>query len=431
MTALKHCLKQILQMMRVDKIRISDLIAPKFMPVHRDIREKRHSEYWLSGGRGSTKSSFISLEIILGIIRTPNANAIIYRKVAATLRESVYEQMVWAIDALGLRSMFSFRVSPMEIRYKPTGQRILFRGADDPSKSKSIKLSSGYFGFLWFEELAEFTGMNAITTIKASIIRGTPRDARAITFYSYNPPMSAQNWVNAEALKIKPERLNHASCYLDVPAEWLGKDFIAEAEAKKRDNEQAYRHMYLGEVTGTGGNVFENLSIRHITDEEKRSIGGTYCGMDWGWFPDPLHFVRCGFDPARRRLWILDEYRTVRTPNIDVFKALAQRGLTADEEVIADSAEMKSINDMRSFGMRCVGATKGPGSVRASMKWLQSLNEIIIDPAKCPETAKEFREYEYESDGQGDFADAYPDEKNHAIDAVRYAMNRVWMRAGV
>lgn len=412
-------------------IALSKLIAKPFYKLHLDIKNHGHSEYWLMGGRGSTKSSFIAIEIILGIMRTPDANAIVYRKVAATLRESVYEQLITAIDWLGVREYFQMRVSPLEIRYKPTGQRIIFRGADDPSKSKSIKISKGYFGFLWFEEAAEFQGMDAIRTIKASIIRGTPYGKHSITFYSYNPPMSAKNWVNKEALKEVKGRMKHASCYLDVPPEWLGAEFIAEAERLKESNERAYRHMYLGEVTGTGGNVFENVRIQTITQEDIRARGSMYSGIDWGWFPDPLHFVRCSYDAAQRRLWIWDEYRTVRTANRDAFDYLVkEKKLTAGEEVIADSAENKSISDMRSYGMKCVGAVKGPNSVRASLKWLQSLNEIIIDPARCPEAAKEFSGYEYERNREGEFVDAYPDADNHAIDAVRYATNRIWMRAG-
>lgn len=415
----------------MDKIRISDLIAQVFWPVHRDIQKRGHEEYWLNGGRGSTKSSFISLEIIMGIVRTPDANAIIYRKVAATLRESVYEQMIWAIDMLGWHDFFEYRLSPLEIRYKPTGQRIMFRGADDPGKSKSLKLSKGYFGFLWFEEVTEFYSISELRTIKASVIRGTPRDSVAMTFVSYNPPQSARNWVNAEARKTVAGRYVHKSNYLDIPPEWLGKDFISAAEKLKESDGNAYRHMYLGEITGTGGNVFERLTIRDIPDDEINTFGNIYSGIDWGWFPDPFHFVRCSYDPARSRLWIYDEYRTVRTANADVFRHLVEhKHLTADEEVIADSQEQKSVSDMRSYGMRCVGATKGPGSVRAGMKWLQSLREIIIDPRRCPETAKEFQEYEYEMDRDGNFVDSYPDEKNHSIDAVRYAMNRVWMRAG-
>ena len=407
---------------------IYDSMARTFWDLYDDLKRDGHAEYWLKGGRGSTKSSFISLVIVRGLLADPNANAIIYRKVGNTIKDSVYSQMLWAIDQLQLAPWFQAKVSPFELIYKPTGQRVLFRGADDPLKSKSIKLQHGYFRYLWFEELSEFRGMEDIRTIKQSVFRGVDR---GVTLYSYNPPKSAQNWVNAEALKSVTGRLVHHSTYLDVPKEWLKEAFISEAERLAQSNERAYRNEYMGEVTGTGGTVFDNLVLREISADEIGGFGATYAGLDFGWFPDPLHFVRCAYDPARRRMWIFDEYRTVKTSNADVYRILTeQKQLTAAEEVIADSAEMKSVNDMRSYGMRCVAATKGPGSVRASMRWLQALNEIVIDPARCPETAKEFSQYEYERTRDGEFVDAYPDANNHAIDAVRYALNRVWLRAG-
>ena len=406
------------------------IIADVFKPVNLDLQKGLHAEYLLRGGRGSTKSSFISVAIVIGLMQDDRANAIIYRRVGNTIKDSVFEQMVWAIDTLGLTAAFKLRKSPFEIERISTGQRILFRGADDPMKSKSIKLKRGhYFKYLWFEELAEFRGMEDIRVIKQSVLRGVDR---AFTLYSYNPPKSANNWVNAEALKPVPGRMVHSSCYLDVPPEWLGTAFIDEAERLRLTNERAYRNEYLGEVTGTGGQVFDNLSIRPITQEEIDSFGYTYAGLDFGWFPDPAHFVRCAYNPNNRKLWIYDEYRTVKTSNRDIYDHLTRhKGLTSAEEVIADSAEMKSIADMRAYGMRCIGATKGPGSVRAGIRWLQTMAEIIIDPARCPATAKEFSEYEYEKDRDGNPVDAFPDENNHGIDAVRYALNRIWQRKGM
>lgn len=417
-------------MTEATKIKVSELIAPTFLPVHRDLRQHGHAEYWLQGGRGSTKSSFAATEIVLGLLQHPDANAIVYRKVAATLRESVYEELSRVIHRMDLEPWFQLRLSPLEIRYRPTGQKIMFRGADDPAKSKSIALARGYFGYLWFEELAEFAGMDDVRTIQASVIRGKGSE-HAVTIYSYNPPRSARTWVNEEALRPVPGRLRHASSYLDVPREWLGEAFLQAADALRQTDERAYRHMYLGEVTGTGGQVFDNLTLRPIPAEEIARFGATYAGLDFGWYPDPLHFVRCAYAPADRRLWVYDEFRTVKTTNRDAYDQLVRaHGLTTSEEVIADSAELKSVADMRSYGMRCVGAVKGPGSVRTGLKWLQGLREIIIDPARCPAAAREFAEYEYERDRTGAPVDAYPDQDNHAIDAVRYALNRVWMRGG-
>lgn len=405
------------------------LIARPFMEASRSILNMEYSEYWFKGGRGSTKSSFISLAIIRGLLQDENANAIIYRRVGNTIKDSVYQQMIWAIDTMGLTQAFKYKVSPFEIIRKKTGQRILFRGADDPMKSKSIKLKRGYFKYLWFEETAEFRGMEDIRTIKQSILRGVDR---AVALYSYNPPKSAQIWVNSETMKVVPGRMVHSSTYLDAPPEWLGEAFLEEAERLKATNERAYRNEYLGEVTGTGGNVFENVQVRTISDDEIATFGATYAGLDFGWYPDPAQFVRCAYRTSTRTLWIYDEYRTVKTSNREIYDYLTEhKGLTSGEEVIADSAEMKSVADMRAYGMRCVGATKGPGSVRTGIRWLQTLSEIIIDPVRCPETMKEFTQYEYEKDRDGNPVEAFPDENNHSIDAVRYALNRIWQRRGM
>ena len=402
-----------------NEIRLSNLIAKPFMAVHRDIKREQHSEYWLKGGRGSTKSSFVSVELILLLLKNPMVNAIIYRRVAATLRESVYEQVIWAIDQLNLRSLFSFRLSPLEIRYKPTGQRILFRGADDPTKSKSIKLSRGYFGILWFEELAEFEGMEAIRTIKASIIRGGDR---AITFCSYNPPQTARNWVNKEALIPLESRMVHSSTYLDVPPEWLGQEFIAEAENLKNTNERAYRHMYLGEVTGTGGQVFNNVVLQPITDDELNRYGRHYVGLDFGFAVDPDAFVRWAYDKRLRKIIAVDEFYGSGN---SMARLAGEVGKRAGREVVrADSADPRMISELCSNGVLAIGVKKGPGSVEHGMRWLQSLGEIVIDPKRTPHIAKEFAAYEYETDKNGDFLPAYPDKDNHTIDATRYALEQ-------
>ncbi|MBE5807791.1 MAG: PBSX family phage terminase large subunit [Clostridiales bacterium] len=413
-----------------EELRLSSLIPPSFRAVHEDLREFRHREVWLKGGRGSGKSTFLSLEILLGMLRDPEANAVVYRRVGATLRESVYEQMRWAVERLGLNGRAAFRKAPLEIALSGAHgeQRILFRGADDPAKSKSIKLARGRFAYLWFEELAEFPDMDAIRQIQASVIRGR---GDAVTLCSYNPPKSFSSWVNEEALSARPDRLVHASTYLDLPGDWLGESFLAAAEELRRADPGAYRHMYLGEVTGLGGQVFENVALRTVTDEELRAFSDIRLGLDWGWYPDPMHFVRCAWEPARRRLTVFDELRALRMDNRTLARTLIETGrIQPGEEVVADSAEQKSIADMRAYGVRCVAAAKGPGSVRAGIKWLQSLDEIVIDPTRCPHAAREFTRYEYERDRYGTPVDQLPDRDNHAIDAVRYAMNRVWRRAG-
>ena len=172
------------------------------------------------------------------------------------------------------------------------------------------------------------------------------------------------------------------------------------------------------------------MTVRDITPEEINSFGWFYQGIDWGWFPDPFQWVRCAFDPNRRKLYILDEFRTVKNGNDDTFRAIKDR-LRPDESLVADSAEPKSISDYKTFGAYWIrAAVKGPGSVDYSMKWLAALNEIIINK-KCEHTAQEFLAYEYERNAHGEFVKGYPDANNHAIDAVRYATSVLWRRKGV
>lgn len=394
----------------MNDICIYDFMARTYWDMYDDIKRGGHAEYWLKGGRGSTKSSFLSLVIARGLLADPDANAIIYRRVGNTIKDSVFAQMIWAIDMLELTPWFACKVSPFEIIYKPTGQRILFRGADDPMKSKSIKLQKGYFKYLWFEELAEFRGMEGIRTIKQSVLRGVNR---AATFYSYNPPKSAQNWVNGEALKPRNGRFVHSSSYLDVPPAWLGDAFLVEAEALKSTNERAYRNEYLGEVTGTGGQVFDNLELREIAQEEIDALERFYNGLDFGFAVDPDCCTRWGYSRKMRRLYALGEYYGSHTP-LDV---LAEKvsGLAGREIVQCDSEDGRTIAELKRRGINAVGVKKGPGSVRHGMRWLQDLGAIVVDPKRTPNIAREFSAYEYMRDRNDNFLADYPDANNHCL----------------
>jgi len=401
-------------------VRLSALIAPKFFGLWRAARAGECDELWLTGGRGSGKSSFAALYILCGMMDEPEANAIVYRKVAETLRESVYAHLAWAIGLLGVSDWFRLRLTPLEIEYIPTGQRILFRGSDKPEKSKGVKLTKGYFKYLWFEELTEFSGMNDIRTIKASVLRGA--EEGMLTLYSYNPPMSASHWVNREAVRERSGRIIHQSDYRDIPKAWLGDAFLREASALKELNPREYRHMYLGEVTGTGAQVFENVALRRLKPVQWEGLR-TYCGLDFGFASDPDAFVRCAYDGRRRILYIVDEFVSLRM----LADALARevRRRAQDDLVICDSAEPRSIAELRNRGVRVLPARKGPDSVAHGMKWLQSRARIVIDPKKTPRAAGEFSAYEYERDKAGEPLPFYPDRNNHLIDAVRYAMERV------
>ena len=414
--------------MTTSDTRVSEIIAEPYHELHRAVRRHLYTHYDLSGGRGSLKSSTVSIEVVLLILRNPKCHALVMRKVANTLRTSVYSQYLWAISKLGLDKYFTAHTSPMELIYKPTGQRIIFFGADDAGKLKSIKLPFGYIGVTHFEEKDQFSGRAEIRTILQSTMRG---GELFWNFESYNPPISASNWANEDSLENRPDRLCHKSTYLDVPREWLGEQFFTEAEILKEQNPRAYEHEYLGVPTGTGGNVFENVVVRDISNEEISQFDRIYNGVDWGWYPDPFAFDRMHFDAARRTLYIFDEYRCNKKGNAETAKILTEEhGITPQDMITADSAEPKSVGDYRSYGLFCRAAEKGAGSVEYSMKWLQSLCGIVIDGKRCPETAKEFLRYEYERSKDGEIISGYPDKDNHHIDAVRYGMSPVWRKRG-
>lgn len=412
----------------VETARLSEIIAPAFYPVHWDIVDGKHTYYDLFGGRGSTKSTFIGVEIPLGIMEDPQANAVVFRKVGNTIGTSVYEQILWGLEALGVRSLWKCTTSPYRMTYIPTGQVILFRGLDKAKKMKSIKVAKGYIKYLWFEELDEFAGEEEIRSVQQSVMRGGDK---FVVFKSFNPPISKSNWANQYILKPRPGALRHKSCYLEVPRAWLGEQFFDDAEALREINPRAYEHEYLGNAVGTGGEVFENLEIREITDQEIDNFDFLYYGLDFGWYPDPAHWVKLCYNPAQLTVYIFDELRRNKTSNAELWNLLVMtKGMTGGDLMIADSAEEKSIADLKEYGALCRGAVKGPGSVAYSMKWLQSLKRIVIDPRRCPETAREFSSYEYERTPDGDVMSGYPDANNHSIDAVRYALNTVWRRKG-
>jgi len=399
------------------EIRLTELIAPSFYGLHRELKAGLHDEVWCKGGRGSTKSTFISIQILLGLLKDPEANAVVTRRYQNELRDTVYGQFEWTIAKMGLGDFFKFQVAPMQIIYIPTGQKIVFKAADNPLKMKSINLGRGYIKYAWFEEADQFAGMEEIRNILQSLFRG--ENKKRIVFFSYNPPKSGRSWVNQEAKIPKPGRRVHHSTYLDVPPEWLGERFLADAEHLKKVNETAYRHEYLGEEVGTGLEVFNNIELRIITQDEIAAFDRIRQGLDFGYAVDPLCFERMHYDRTRRRLYLFTEISGLNLFNRQFWEK-AQR--YNDVWTIADSAEPKSIDELRSFGMKIKGARKGPSSVEFGIKFLQDLEAIIIDPERCPLAAREFINYALETDRNGVVKSQFPDKDNHSIDAVRYGL---------
>jgi len=399
------------------------VLGKAFVDINRRVEPNK--KYIFKGGRGGLKSSYISLKIPELLKNNPNMHACIVRKVQGTLKDSVYAQIRWAINELGLNDEFQFTVSPLEITYKKTGQKIYFRGCDDPIKLKSIKPVFGYIGILWIEERDQLEGSAEERSVEQSVLRGGDI---SYEFISYNPPKSKSNWVNQEELIPDPNRVIHSSTYLDAPAEWLGQKFVQDAEHLREVNPEAYEHEYMGVANGDGGSVFEYLTIREITNEEVSRFDTIYQGVDWGWYPDIYAFVRVAYDHAQDTIYIFDENTCNKQPNSKTGQWILDHGYN-DYYITCDSAEPKSVNDYRDLGLPARPAVKGAGSVEYGMKWLAG-RKIVIDPVRCPKATEEFAHYEYARDKDGNVISGYPDEANHTIDATRYALEQFYNRRG-
>jgi len=434
------------------KIPIKDCVIPMYDNVLEDILKHGHTHYIFPGGRGSTKSSFVGgIAIPLLIMTNPDIHAICFRKIGNTIQTSIFPQVEWGIYKLGVESLFKIpKTYASPIVYLPTGQQIRFMGLDDPMKTKSIKLPFGYIGATWFEELDQYAGENELRTVIQSTMRG---GEKFWDFRTFNPPISKNNWANeytedCEAYR-QDDTLVVRNTYLDVPEDWLGQQFIEEAEHLKEINERAYIHEYLGEAIGTGGDVFPNVEdldmeqLVPLLDGYGNTIKKVpmvqtfdhiYNGIDWGFAIDPTRFVKLHFDKKHLDVYIFDEYNTVKNRIEDIFKALYEEKklVRKDELVIADSGGGGgfAIADFKAYGAFIRQAIKGPESVNYGIKWLQGLRHIYIDKRRCPYTYREFVNYEYEQDKDGNFISAYPDEDNHSIDAVRYALEKYANRKG-
>nr|UVX46330.1 MAG: Terminase [Bacteriophage sp.] len=399
------------------------VLGKAFVDINRQI--KPNIEYVFEGGRGGLKSSFVAFKIVELIKNNPQMHACITRQVAGTLKDSVYANMKWAINELGLMEEFECKVSPLEIKYIKTGQTIYFRGLDDETKLKSIKPEFGYIGILWKEEKDQMKGDAQERSVNQSVLRGGDE---SYDFSSYNPPKSKSNWVNRIKLIPNSKRVIHHSSYLEAPAEWLGQKFIDDAAHLKEINPEAYEHEYLGVPNGDGGNVFEYLEIRDITDEEISRMDRIFAGVDYGWYPDQFCYLRTYYDSAREKIYLIDELYVNKWSNSKTADWIKKKGYD-DYAMICDSAEPKSVNDFRDAGLPARGAIKGPGSIEYGFKFLQT-KTIVIDPKRTPNAYKEITEYEYDRDKEGNVISGYPDGNDHAISALRYAYEPLFNRRG-
>lgn len=419
-------------MKMIEKISLKEKIKPSFYSVARATMNPKILHIACKGGRGSGKSSDIALLIII-LVKHFAVNAVCIRKTDNTLEQSVYEQLKWAISELGLTSEFKFNKSPLRISYVPRGNYIVFRGAQNPERIKSLKDSRFPFAIGWIEELAEFKTEDEVKTITNSLLRGELADGLFYKFfYSYNPPKRKHSWVNKKyESRFQPENtFVHASTYKDNP--FIAKEFIEEAEATRERSEKRYRWEYLGEAIGSGVAPFENLVFRKITDEEIARFDNIRQGNDFGYANDPLAFVRWHYDKKKRVIYAIDEIYGVKISNRELAERIREKSYQS-QMITCDSAEPKSIDELKlQLNIPLVqGAKKGPDSREYGERWLDDLDAIVIDPERTPNIAREFESADYAVNRDGNPKPKLEEVNDHTIDATRYAFEDDMRQPGI
>ena len=397
---------------------------------------KHYGEFWrfkgrykaVKGSRASKKSSTQSLKVITEIIENPNINWLVVRKVERTLRDSCYAQLKWAIHRLKVDNFFKCSTSPLEITYKPTGQKILFRGLDDPLKVTSITVEVGSLCRLWIEEAYEITSEDAFDRLDESIRGQLPKGMYHQVVLTFNP-WSDRHWLKKRFFDEPSKNV------LAMTTNYMCNEFLSEADLvlfeEMKKNPRRYRTAGLGEWGIVEGLVYENWEERVFDVHEisiRPSVRSAF-GMDFGYVNDPSTLF-CGLvDTVAREIYVFDEMYKKCMSNEDILSKVSEMGYSK-ERIKADSAEPKSIAYLRKAGLtRIRAAKKGPDSIRAGISIIQDY-KIIIHP-RCVNFITEISNYTWDKDKFDNAINKPIDDFNHLMDAMRYAMEDFDGRKGV
>lgn len=402
---------------------LSSLIGKAYYKVYNSIRENKHTHYWFKGGRGSLKSAFVCIIIIWLMTKDHSQGKITHcvamRKVKDTIKDSIFTNLLWAIDLLGLSSKWKHTTSPMKLWIGEN--TILFRGCanqSDHTKIKSIKFKKGKPKYAIFEEVTEFFGMDEILSICQSIFRGTDE---AFSFYMYNPPPSRNNWVNEESRKEEDGKYIHHSTYLSAPAEWLGNVFIEEAKKVKKYQPRKYRHMYLAEEIGEGLEIYPPFTAdnpeglveyRTITDEEIKNFTKIERGFDPG-YSHAACYAEVYYDKEKEWIYIVDEVYLYGASNYNLYTSIKKKAGT--KYISADNEDPRLINEFNLYGLNMGKTKKGKDSKDHGIKWLQDRGRIIIDKKRTPNIKSDFENYEFKKNKEGKIIYDYPDEPDGCL----------------
>ena len=391
---------------------------------------KGYKEFWnfkgryrvVKGSRGSKKSTTISMWIIYNMMKYPLSNTLVVRRVFNTHKDSTYTQLKWASNNLGVSHLWKFSKSPLEATYIPTGQKILFRGLDDPMSITSITVEHGHLCWCWFEEAFQVMNEDDFNKIDMSI-RGEmpPGYFKQITL-SFNP-WSEKHWLKRRFFDVKDDDIL-ASTTTYKCNEYLGEDDIQVFEKMKLSNPRRYNIEGLGNWGIAEGLVYENFEELefNIEDIKRRSNIKSAFGLDFGYTNDPTAFICTLVDLDNKEIYIFDEHYQKAMTNKMISDMVKYKGYSK-EMIIADSSEPKSIDDIQRNGIyRILPAKKGKDSILNGIQFIQDF-KIYVHP-KCENTIVELSNYVW-SNKEGVNINKPIDEYNHLMDALRYALEPI------
>ena len=409
-----------------------------------DVVGKGYASFWhfkgriraVKGSRRSKKSKTMALWVIYNMMKYPEANTLVVRKTYRTLKDSCFTELKWAVKQLQVSHLWEFKESPLEAKYTPTGQKIYFRGMDDSLKITSVTVEVGVLSWMWIEEAYEIMSEDDYDTLAESMLGDCPEGLFKQITLTFNP-WSDKTWIKKRFFDTPdPDTLAITTNY--TCNEWLSREDWKEFERMKQKNPRRYRVAGLGDWGVVDGLVYENWKEQHFTliskkqfdemPEEKRPQNPVFSdgldsafGLDFGYTNDPTALF-CGFlSLSEKKLYVWDELYKKGLSNKAIHSEVSRMGY-AKERITGDSAEPKSIDELKGLGLRIAGAKKGKDSVNNGIQWIQDL-EIIIHP-RCVNFLLEISTYQWKKDKFDKKLNEPEDDNNHLMDAMRYALER-------
>ena len=390
---------------------------------------KGYGDFWrcekryrvCKGSRGSKKSKTSALNFIVRMMKHPQANLLVVRKTQATLKDSCYSDLKWAISRLGVEAYWKCTLNPLEIVYVPTGQRILFRGMDDPLKITSISVPVGVLCWVWIEEAYEITKEDDFNKLDMSIRGEVPEGLFKQITLTFNP-WSAQSWLKARFFDVEDSDVFTKTTTYQCN-EWLDASDLGIFEKMRVNNPRRYRIEGLGEWGIAEGLIYEKVEFRDFDVQALREKAGikSAFGLDFG-FTDPTAFVAMLIDEEDAKIYVFDEFYLRGVTNARIAERIDAMGY-AGQRIVCDSAEPKSIQELQDLGIRAEPSRKGRDSVLHGIQKLQNFTWVVS--TKCVEFFHEISNYAWEKDKFGKPVDKPEHEFSHCMDAARYAAAKV------